>query len=88
LGVYDLRKGNKSKEKLYALSDSMEEDLLAISLVKVKIHSTQKILTLSFRMVRKFFVVPKKDAFLSLNGIIMVIVKTEFLVILVLLTQW
>ena len=34
LGVYDMRKGNNSKKKLYALSDSMNEDLLAISLVK------------------------------------------------------
>jgi len=34
LGVYDMRKGNNSKKKLYALSDSMDEDLLAISLVR------------------------------------------------------
>jgi len=32
--VYDLREGNDSKEKLYALSDSMDEDLLAITVVK------------------------------------------------------
>jgi hypothetical protein len=30
LGVYDLRKPEKSKEKLYALSDNMESDLLSI----------------------------------------------------------
>ena len=30
LGVYDLRKDNKSKDKLYALSDCLEEDLLSI----------------------------------------------------------
>lgn len=34
LGVYDLRKENKAKEKLYALSDSMNEDLNCLSLVK------------------------------------------------------
>ena len=30
LGVYDLRKDNSSKDKLYALSDCLEEDLLSI----------------------------------------------------------
>ena len=34
LGVYDLRKANTSDEKLYALSDSMNEDLLSLVLVK------------------------------------------------------
>ena len=34
LGVYDLRKADNSKEKLYALSDCMEEDLLSITIVK------------------------------------------------------
>jgi len=34
LGVYDLRKGDTSKEKLYALSDCLEEDLLSITLLK------------------------------------------------------
>lgn len=34
LGVYDLRKSDHSKEKLYALSDCLEEDLLSISLIK------------------------------------------------------
>ena len=36
LGVYDLRKSNTSKEKLYAMSDEMEEELNCISFVKVK----------------------------------------------------
>jgi hypothetical protein len=35
LGVYDLRKSNTNKNKLYAMSDSMEEDLLSVALVKV-----------------------------------------------------
>lgn len=35
LGVYDLRKDNKSKDKLYAMSDQMEEEYLCLSLVKV-----------------------------------------------------
>jgi hypothetical protein len=35
LGVYDLRKGNNSKEKLYALSDQMEEEYQCLALVKV-----------------------------------------------------
>lgn len=35
LGVYDLRKGNNSKEKLYALSDQMEEEYHCLALVKV-----------------------------------------------------
>jgi WD40 repeat protein len=34
LGVYDLRKNNTSKEKLYALSDQMEEEYLCLALVK------------------------------------------------------
>lgn len=34
LGVYDLRKGNNAKDKLYALSDQMEEEYLCLSLVK------------------------------------------------------
>ena len=34
LGVFDLRKGDTSKEKLYALSDCMEEDLLSVAIVK------------------------------------------------------
>jgi len=34
LGVYDLRQANSSKEKLYALSDSTDEDFLSIALVK------------------------------------------------------
>jgi hypothetical protein len=34
LGVYDLRKDPSSKERLYALSDCLEEDLLAIQLIK------------------------------------------------------
>jgi hypothetical protein len=35
MAVYDLKKGNNSKEKVYALSDSVDEDLLSISIVKV-----------------------------------------------------
>lgn len=35
LGVYDLRKPNTSKDKLFALSDEMEEELNCISFVKV-----------------------------------------------------
>ena len=35
LGVYDLRKGNNSKEKLYALSDQMEEEYHCLALLKV-----------------------------------------------------
>ena len=34
LGVFDLRKADTSKEKLYALSDCLEEDLLSITIVK------------------------------------------------------
>ncbi|EGR27280.1 WD repeat protein [Ichthyophthirius multifiliis] len=34
LSVYDIRKANSSKDKLYALSDCMEEDLTSICLVK------------------------------------------------------
>ena len=34
LGVYDLRKSPKSAERLYALSDCLEEDLLALQVVK------------------------------------------------------
>lgn len=34
LAVYDLRKSNNSDSKLYALSDGMEEDLLAVTLIK------------------------------------------------------
>lgn len=34
LGVYDLRKGQNSKEKLYALSDQMEEEYHCLALVK------------------------------------------------------
>lgn len=34
LGVYDLRKGGCSTEKLYALSDCLEEDLLDMVLMK------------------------------------------------------
>lgn len=34
LAVYDLRKPNTSKEKLYALSDCLEEDLLSMTIVK------------------------------------------------------
>lgn len=34
LGVYDLRKDPKSKERLYALSDCLEEDLLALQIIK------------------------------------------------------
>jgi WD40 repeat protein len=34
LGVYDLRKPNGSKEKLYALSDSTDEDFYSIAIVK------------------------------------------------------
>lgn len=34
LGVFDLRKADTSKEKLYALSDCLEEDLLSIAIVK------------------------------------------------------
>ena len=36
LGVYDLRKSNTAKDKLFALSDEMEEELNCLSLVKVK----------------------------------------------------
>ena len=36
LGVFDLRKDNKSKEKLYALSDVMEEELSCLQLCKVR----------------------------------------------------
>lgn len=32
--MYDIRKSNSSKEKLYALSDCMDEDLTAIAMVK------------------------------------------------------
>lgn len=35
LGVYDLRVPNHSKEKLYALSDEMEEELSCLEIVKV-----------------------------------------------------
>jgi len=34
LGVYDLRKSETAKEKLYALSDCLEEDLLSMLIVK------------------------------------------------------
>mmetsp|Transcript_15112 Transcript_15112/g.12826 ORF Transcript_15112/g.12826 Transcript_15112/m.12826 type:complete len:144 (+) Transcript_15112:509-940(+) len=34
LGVYDLRKSKNSNQKLYALSDSVEEDLLSVTIVK------------------------------------------------------
>lgn len=34
LGVYDLRKPDTSKEKLYALSDCLEEDLLSMTIIK------------------------------------------------------
>lgn len=34
LAVYDLKKSNTSKEKLYALSDCLEEDLLSVVIVK------------------------------------------------------
>ncbi|KAL4510506.1 hypothetical protein ABPG72_004660 [Tetrahymena utriculariae] len=34
LAVYDIRKANNAKDKLYALSDCMEEDLTSIQLVK------------------------------------------------------
>lgn len=32
--MYDIRKSNNAKDKLYALSDCMEEDLTAITLIK------------------------------------------------------
>ena len=35
LGVYDLRKPNKSKEKLHAMSDQMDEEYLCLALCKV-----------------------------------------------------
>lgn len=35
LGVYDLRKSNNSKEKLYALSDVMEEELNCLTFIRV-----------------------------------------------------
>jgi hypothetical protein len=34
LGVYDLRLPDNSKDKLYAMSDNLETDLLSIALVK------------------------------------------------------
>lgn len=34
LGVFDLQKENSSKEKLYAMSDNMETDLLALKIMK------------------------------------------------------
>ena len=34
LGVYDLKKPNHSDKKLYAVSDSVHEDLLSIEIVK------------------------------------------------------
>ena len=34
LGVYDLRKSQNSKEKLYAMSDNMETDLLSTAIMK------------------------------------------------------
>ena len=36
LGVYDLRKPNTSKDKLYAMSDEMEEELNCIEFVRVR----------------------------------------------------
>ena len=35
LGVYDLRKPDKAKDKLYALSDEMDEELNCLELVSV-----------------------------------------------------
>jgi hypothetical protein len=34
LAVFDLRKAESSKEKLYAMSDNMETDLMAVELVR------------------------------------------------------
>ena len=34
LGVYDLKQSEKSKDKLYAMSDNMETDLNQVCLVK------------------------------------------------------
>ena len=36
LGVYDLRKENNAKEKLYAMSDEMEEELNCLQICKVE----------------------------------------------------
>ena len=36
LAVFDLRKSNNSKDKLYAMSDEMEEELNCLSFVKVR----------------------------------------------------
>ena len=36
LGVYDLRKNDNSKEKLYALSDEMEEEMSCLQICKVR----------------------------------------------------
>ena len=35
LGVYDLRKSNTAKDKLFAMSDEMEEELNCLTFVKV-----------------------------------------------------
>lgn len=35
LGVYDLRKNDDSKEKLYALSDEMEEEMTCMQICQV-----------------------------------------------------
>lgn len=34
LGIFDLKKENTSKDKLYAMSDNMETDLMSVRLIK------------------------------------------------------
>lgn len=41
LAVYDLRAGNKSKEKLYALSDQMDEEYNCLCLMRVASEVTR-----------------------------------------------
>jgi hypothetical protein len=84
LGVYDLTKGKNSKEKLYALSDSMEEDLLAISLVKV----TDPNLFNCHRMVKKSCAALRKAVFTFSTGTGSEIARTEFWATLIRLTRW